>query len=290
MRFSHRIKQIWQVGKSEYLKLIFDPRVVIVPTVLIFGYQFATVPLLENAAMMEEKINYLEPFIAMMNSNMMSLIVPAVFLTLMSDFPRFDGNTLFVVKRVGKGNWLWGQVVYFLLSITTYLLVILFGSIVPVLGKGRWGAEWSETVLDFGRMFPELSQNAGTRSIPPELYYHMSPGYAAVMGSVLMSLYLFFLLAILLLVSILGRKNLGIILDMVIAAAGTGFCAVNSKYRFIFPMAHSLLRAHYTQFFREIVFPVTGSLIYFVVGICVLFAASVSFNHRRNFMNQEEMD
>lgn len=115
-------------SKEEYIKLIMDPRMILIVAALVFAYQFITVPLLQNAAMMGKPINVYEPFVALLNSNFMILLVPAVFLAIMSDYPRIDGNTLFVVQRAGKGNWFFGQILYAQMSILSYLLVVVCGN------------------------------------------------------------------------------------------------------------------------------------------------------------------
>lgn len=290
MKNNLSIKKSWKIGVSEYQKLISDSRSVLVLIILIVGYQFITIPLLDNAELMKIPINCLEPYIAMMNSNFMILLVPIVFLVLMSDFPRIDGNTIFVLQRVGRDNWLLGQLIYFFLAIVSYLCVILCGMCIPVLGEGGFSWTWSAVVLDFSRIFPELAQNSGSVSIPPEIYYHMSPLYAVIMGSVLLLLYLLLLMLILLVVSVAGKKKIGILLDLVIIAMGMGLCATSSEYRFVLPMAHSLLGVHYTRYFREIVCSVTSSLTYFGVVIGGLLIIAIALNSKRNFLNENEVD
>ena len=137
------ISKIWHIAKMEYIKLIMDPRMILIVAALVFAYQFITVPLLQNAAMMGKPINVYEPFVALLNSNFMILLVPAVFLAIMSDYPRIDGNTLFVVQRAGKGNWFFGQILYAQMSILSYLLVVFVGMMVPVLWGGSFSAKWS---------------------------------------------------------------------------------------------------------------------------------------------------
>ena len=46
------ISKIWHIAKMEYIKLIMDPRMILIVAALVFAYQFITVPLLLNAAMM----------------------------------------------------------------------------------------------------------------------------------------------------------------------------------------------------------------------------------------------
>ena len=63
------ISKIWHIAKMEYIKLIMDPRMILIVAALVFAYQFITVPLLQNAAMMGKPINVYEPFVALLNSN-----------------------------------------------------------------------------------------------------------------------------------------------------------------------------------------------------------------------------
>ena len=56
------ISKIWHIAKMEYIKLIMDPRMILIVAALVFAYQFITVPLLQNAAMMGKPINVYEPY------------------------------------------------------------------------------------------------------------------------------------------------------------------------------------------------------------------------------------
>ena len=61
------VSKIWHIAKMEYIKLIMDPRMILIVAALVFAYQFITVPLLQNAAMMGKPINVYEPFVALLN-------------------------------------------------------------------------------------------------------------------------------------------------------------------------------------------------------------------------------
>ena len=238
------VSKIWHIAKMEYIKLIMDPRMILIVAALVFAYQFITVPLLQNAAMMGKPINVYEPFVALLNSNFMILLVPAVFLAIMSDYPRIDGNTLFVVQRAGKGNWFFGQILYAQMSILSYLLIVFVGMMIPVLWGGSFSAKWSPVVSEFAYSFPDYAQNTGSVSIPPEIYYHMSPAFAVFCGVLFVFLYLFLLSMILLLFATLGAKKAGVITGFLVIAAGICFCATSSRFKFLFPMANSLQRPY----------------------------------------------
>ena len=85
------LRKIWAVARTEWLKWVCNPRMIIIPVLTVFIYSYAITPLLERSEKMGEPLNLLEPLIAVGNSGMLTLIIPLVFLTLMSDFPKTDG-------------------------------------------------------------------------------------------------------------------------------------------------------------------------------------------------------
>lgn len=103
------LKQSFFCARAEFIKWICDARMMILGVLLIFIYSFAIEPLKSNAELMGEPLNILEPFIAIANSGAILLIIPLIFLTLIADFPKIDTNTVFYIMRVGRLNWLFGQ-------------------------------------------------------------------------------------------------------------------------------------------------------------------------------------
>ena len=98
------IKCILAVARSEYVKWISNPRIIIIGVLLIFMHTLAVEPLLERADKIGLPLDILEPFAAIGNSGMLVMLMPCVFLLLISDYPKMTGNTLFFVQRTGR--WL----------------------------------------------------------------------------------------------------------------------------------------------------------------------------------------
>lgn len=283
-------RKVWYIAKMEYSKLVMDPRIILIVAALVFAYQLITVPLLQNATMMGKPIHVYEPFVALLNSNFMILLLPAVFLAIMSDYPRIDGNTLFVMQRAGKGNWFLGQILYAQISIISYLLIMFVGMMVPVLGSGSISWKWSLVVSKFAYSFPDYAQNTGSVSIPPEIYYHMSPTFAILCGMLFVFLYLFLLSMILLLFATFGLKKAGVITGFLVIAAGICFCATSSRFKFLFPMANSLLGVHYTRYYREMVFPLSLSAYYFIGLLTVIILVAFIRCKKMNYNFDHEID
>ena len=185
------MRKIIRVCQAECYHFLCSGRLALVLAVWVFAYQFITVPLLRNAERMHASLLVIEPYIALINSNFMILIMPVLFLVLLSDFPRVDANAYFYLVRTGKTNWVLGQLLYGVVITAGYLLMQFAGMVIPVLAEGRWGTGWSPVITDFAREFPEYAQSAGAVSIQPQLYYHVPPWEAVLVGSALLAAYLY---------------------------------------------------------------------------------------------------
>ena len=136
-------KKIWSVTKTEYVKWICDGRMFLLLILWIFMRECAINPLLDRAVEMNQPLNFIEPFLAVGNSGIMVLIIPLVYMTLIADFPRIDGNTVLLLHRVGRINWLAGQILFAICSFHSFLLAVLLGAVLPVLGKSYVYNGWS---------------------------------------------------------------------------------------------------------------------------------------------------
>ena len=274
------MRKIIRVCQAECYHFLCSGRLALVLAVWVFAYQFITVPLLRNAERMHASLLVIEPYIALINSNFMILIMPVLFLVLLSDFPRVDANAFFYLVRTGKTNWVLGQLLYGVVITAGYLLMQFAGMVIPVLAEGRWGTGWSPVITDFAREFPEYAQSAGAVSIQPQLYYHVPPWEAVLVGSALLAAYLYLLLLIKLLCFLLRAKTMGLLLCFFVIAFGTGLCTTFSQMRFLMPMGNSILGIHYSQYYMEMVYPLEYSVIYFAVLISVFIIGIIGLRKR----------
>lgn len=270
-------------------KWIMDARMIIIPVLLIFIYSFAIEPLLANASLMGEKLNIFEPFVAVANSGAILLIVPLCFLTLISDYPKINNNTIFYIFRTGRLNWLTGQLVRLVMMALFYLGTIFIGSVVPVLFRGYCADSWSKVTTSFAIIYPEYSGNFGVQLLPENLYNQMSVFSAAIGSYLLVFAYLLVLGLILLLFSLVKKKTLGFIISGSVIAIGTALCSIKSELMWGTPMAHSIIWLHYTKYYRAPIVPIWVSCLYFCVLIIVLVILCYIFVRRFNYDNLTEI-
>lgn len=242
------LKQSFFCARAEFIKWVCDARMIILGVLLIFIYSFAIEPLKSNAELMGEPLNILEPFIAIANSGAILLIIPLVFLTLIADFPKIDTNTVFYIMRVGRLNWLFGQLLKLIFMALSYLAVIFLGAV-----------------------------------LPENLYNQLTVFSAAVQSYLLVFAYLMIIGLILLSFSLVKHKTVGFVLCGAVISLGTAFCSIKTTLMWTMPMANSIIWLHYTKYFREPVMSMSFSVSYLAIFIAVLllfcFIAIRKFNY-----------
>ena len=283
------LRQCFSCAKTEYIKWVCDARMVILGVLLIFIYNFAIQPLLQNAEKMNEPLNMLEPFIAVANSGAVLMIIPLVFMTLIADFPKIDNNTVFYIMRIGRRNWLTGQIIKLVMMAASYLAVIFVGSVVPMLTRGFWYNGWSNVVTNFKNVFPEQSMNFGVQLVPENLYNQLTVFEAAVKSYLLVFAYLMIIGLILLALSLIKHKTLGFVSCGAVIALGTAFCSIKTSLMWTMPMANSIIWLHFTKYFRVPEVSITFSVVYLVTFVLALIIFCYIMIGRFNYDNVSEI-
>ncbi len=281
-------RAVWNVARCEYVKWITNPRMILVGVLLVFIRGFAITPLLTRAARYGEPLHVLEPFLAVCNSRLSVFLLPCAFLLLISDFPVFGQNALFFLSRTGKKTWFFGQVLFMLLSIFTYIGVILLGCM--GMSKGVFGSNWSDSVTQFDAMFPEEAGGFSGQLLPPNLYNQMSLWSAFFWIVLLLFLYLLLLAMVLCLMKLSGLRSAGLFTAVGVVALGVTTCALNTPVMWYFPMANTIVWLHYEELLRKPVTPVSNSLIYFLGILAVLFAGAFLALRNMQLINTEQED
>ena len=283
------LKQAFSCAATEFVKWVCDARMVIVAVLLIFINNFAVSPLTNNAELMGEPLNILEPFIAVANSEILILIIPIVFLTLIADYPKVDTNTVFYIVRIGRANWFVGQILKLVFMIISYLAVIFLGTVLPMLSKGFWYNGWSNVATGFVKMFPDRRGDFGVELLPENLYNQLSVFSAAVQSYLLVFAYLMIIGLILLSFSLVKHKTVGFVLCGAVISLGTAFCSIKTTLMWTMPMANSIIWLHYTKYFREPVMSMSFSVSYLAIFIAVLLAFCFIAIRKFNYDNVAEI-
>ena len=87
-------------------------RLIILGVMLVFIHMQIIITLQDCAVRMGEPVTILEAFVALGNSGVIVLILPALFLVLLSDFPQKGGIDFLYQMRCSKKTWIWGQILF----------------------------------------------------------------------------------------------------------------------------------------------------------------------------------
>lgn len=273
MRKRIALHKIWSVAKCEYIKWITNPRNIVVIVLLIFIKTLFIDTLAQRADRYGSPMNVLEPFIAVGNSWVAVLLLPSVFLVLMSDFPKADGNTLFVIHRSGKLNWLYGQILFAVMAVISYIAAVFLTVVGLSVGNTVLSSSWSEATRFYASKFPDEMNTFATLLLPENLYNQLDPICTMVHTLVLIILYLFLLSLVLLICRILSGKMTGMFICTAVIALGVATCALGNDFMWLFPMSNSIIWMHYTEIIREPIKPIWYSYLYFVIADILLITA-----------------
>lgn len=220
------------------------------------------------------RINKTEPFLLILSYGTHAVLIPVMFIVLMSGFPGQGNSSVFPVIRLGRKRWLLGELIYAWLVGISYLIFLLAGSILWMGGTGGFENGWSPYMTQLYMDFPEkyvsnnhlfIREGTVTQGAPAEVMMH---------GMLLMSLYMLFLAQLLCLFKLLHLKNIGIVITIGIVIVSQAAVSYFGKIKWILPMAHAIYGEHYNLIFLEQECSLGMSYLYFAVLNLVLLAVN----------------
>ena len=284
------LKQIFSVAKTELVSWLTDPRIIVLAVFLIFIKTLAIDPLLARAEKFGEPMTVFEPFIAVGNSGVLTMFIPAVFLVLLSDYPKLWGNTLFFISRTGKRNWFLGQLMFLMLAVISFLgIILIFSALISLFSGAVVDTQWSDAVTKYNAKFPDEIGSFDRGLLPANLYNQIPMTKALFQTFALMTLYLFMLSLIVYFFKMLFVNSLGLTAALLVIALGVVTTSLYSPLRWAFPMANTIMWLHYEEILREPIYPIWCSFAYFGAAVVLLSAANFAALKRLDFIESSEL-
>lgn len=282
------ISRTWRIACIDFYKWIINSRMIVAAAMIVFVWSFAVTPLMEISREMNSPLNFIEPFIAVLNSRVLCLVTPAVYIFLVSDYPHLDRNSLFVLHRVNKREWVLGQFIFFVLSAFTFTGLILISSLIPNCMNSYIANGWSLVVTKYGIYNPEKAYSFAASLIKAELYNQIAPYQAAITSFFLNLLYMILLAVILLLFHVLNLRKIGVPVSISVIAVGSALGILNSQGMWYFPMAHTMIHLHYTKYLKEPVMNIISSFLYFGIIISAIIIFCLIWVKHTDFLNIDD--
>lgn len=237
---------------------------------MIFVETYVAEGMLAHSEKMGKPFGIFEIFIAVANSTELCMVIPAVYLLLIGDFPRRDGNTLLYVYRAGRYHWLLGQILTSVLSILTYLGAIFVGCALMGLGHCFIGNRWSDVVTKYQTLFPNDMETTVSLMMTERLYNNFSPYQTFLYSAGLLFGMLFLLAMLKLLFFLVGKPTMGVTAGVCLIGFGWLFSLLELKLKWIFPLPHVIGWQHCDEIFRYMTVSIGQSCLYFAGGSLTL--------------------
>ena len=229
---------------------------------------------------MGSPISFLEPFVSVVNSGVMILLLPLLMIVLMADFPREGKSQYYYFLRTSKKTWLLGQILYAAFFTICIILIVLLSTVLLSAGFEGFSFEYSDCVTRYLATFPEKAGSFQAQLLPENIFNQAKLIPAVFMSAGLMFLYLFTLEMVLLFSFVMGNKLAGLVTNGVIILLGVVFSSIGEKTMWIFPMIHAVFWKHYTEYSSRMVFPLKLSVLYFLIIDAALIILSCIFSKR----------
>lgn len=274
-------------AKVEYIHWLMRPKMCILLILCVFIARMIVMPVSGASLEMGKRFSVLEPFIALGTSGTVMLILPLCYMVLMAGYPEFRTGGWYYIGRIGRLNWLVGQLLFGIGSVTSFVLFLAVFTVGISSFHAEWSFQWSDFCTKYTLVYPDRAGDFVSSLFPKNLYNQMSLGKAVLHTYLLLMLYLFLILLILMLGNLFKQRVSGVFLAGGIISAGTALCSIRSGAMWLFPMAHSVIWLHYTEYFRQKVFSVRASYILFGMAIALLILLSVIKIFTYQFDTQE---
>ena len=258
---------------------------IIFGVLLVFIYQLIIDPLLQNASKMGQPLNMMEPYLAVGNSAFLVMLIPAVYLVLLSDYPKMRDGMMNMITRCGKTNWFLGQLLFIVCSIISIISAIFVFCM--AFSKGVMSNDWSETVRKYIAEFPEERYSFAVNLLPSNLYNQMDVEYAVLNTTVFLFSGMLVLALILFLFKLYHLDAIGLLLGVSISGAGVVSFMLGSKIMWIWPTANALVWRHFDIILAARKAPVWRSHVYFGTLIVLLLCINSHAMKKMQFINIE---
>ena len=106
------MKTVLHIAGTEFKRWLRSSRIIILGVMLIFVHMQIIVTLQDCASRTGLPVSVPEAFVALGNSGSIVLILPALFLVLMSDFPQKSVIDFLDQIRCSKRVWIMGQIMF----------------------------------------------------------------------------------------------------------------------------------------------------------------------------------
>lgn len=257
-------RKSWYCARTAYTSWLVNYRMLVLGFVFMFMFTYFIKPMQELSRVFDTPMNVLEPFCAVVNSRTFLPLVIMGYMVLISDFPKLGDSAAFLIFRCGRLPWLCGQICFLFMSALTYILSILFSSMLCVASKSFMLNAWSLVQKKYWTADDALKETHPFAGIHNSVLRQARPYEALIHGIVLVVLFAVCVGCVQLVFALRQKKVISVFINVSSIAAGLIMLIVDIKLKWAFPISNAVFGWHYHDIFNYVIFPIRYSYIYFV--------------------------
>lgn len=253
---------------------IFSKKMIVCIMTYIFMMEDVVVPLAQLANETGVKYGMFEPFVLLLSHYDHFLIIPILFIVVMSDFPAKENGCIFAITRMGKAKYIISQIIYaFMIAL---IMIFLLGIMSIFYSSGEKTMNWSEYMTSFHLSFPELYQ-ANNQLFVESSTVNQGAVCSVILNSILLlSAFLTLFAEILCYFKLKGHRFVGITVSLGILIIGTVLNGLHLKIKWLFPVSHVIYGEHFDVFLRKPICELWISYVYFILLIVIMSVVNVA--------------
>lgn len=267
---------------EQYKSWLISPRILLAVYITVFLNENITKNVLAICNEVGYTINIAEPLALIFSKSVYTVVIPIVFIALMTDFPKTNGS-IFYVYRMSRKSWVFGELIFAAASSLTYVLSLILGTLLYCRGKCSLSNEWSSYTTRLYIEYPEKYSKYTSLAVESSVYIQGKPVEVILHSAVLIFLYTLILCLIIMLFKMLSFGDVGVIICTALTLFGLASDSGASPMMWAFPITHTVFGWHFDQFFRKQFFTLTGSYIYLGLLFAVLLAANLIVSKKVRF-------
>lgn len=268
------LKSSFLFAWEQYKSWLLNPRILLAVYLVVFLNQSITMKMVSLCAELSYRINIAEPLALIFSKSVYTVAIPIIFIALMTDFPK-TGGSIFFVYRMSRKSWIFGELLFAMMSSLTYIFLLVFGTILCCLGYCDFSNEWSGFTTKMYLEHPQIYSQNTSLAVESSVYTQGKPLEVILHSALLIFLYIMLLALIIMLFRLLNRDVIGVIVGAAITLFGLASDSGASPIMWLFPITHTVFGWHFDGFFRKQFFTLAGSYIYLIILIVIMLAANL---------------
>jgi hypothetical protein len=249
------------VLKAGFQETVSDKRMLLVLLIIGFILDNGVRCMVRNAIQVEQPLGIFEGFIMCINHWYYLIVFLLGYIVMLTGIPRLDSGQLFLIYRIGKKNWIIGEIFQIAFSSLVYVLLLLLGCIISVAKYSYIGNVWSNFTVDYKALYEELLSD-GNRFIDQQVFKYYLPYQTVIHGILLLILCMTLMGTIVIFFYIIDHKLIGIVINSLIILSVLIFNERRMGLMWVSPFCHSVLALHNVYVYKQMSVPLYWSYLY----------------------------